>query len=819
MASAYPYPPTTVRRVHRLHDILRQPLRVLLYSALIVPWLFAAAVSWEWHREAMMVATANAEKTAGIVREHLLRVVEAQEATIEIVDNLISGLSWDEIRASEALHRELQSLDGRAPHIGGIYLIGPDGRFANASDVFPMPATDVGERGYFRDARNSDGLHIGRLIEGRRTGNLHYTLSRRRSSQDGSFEGVIVITVAKDYLETFWQSLVGDAPDVVALLRADGNLLARYPKFDAIPPSLSPDSSFFSMTRESSRGTFEGTSVVDGHKRIYAFEEIGGLGVFAAVGVDRAAVLAPWMKNTISLVVAAGIASALLSAFIVLAQRNEDALAREIARRAALEKTLVAREEHLAALERADFALRASEKKFRSLFEKLKQGVLIRDSRGIIVGANTAAERIFGNSIEEMTGETPETLGWAPLDGDGEKIPVYRHPSIVALRTGREVEGALMSIFNPVRAERRWIVADAIPLTDATGSTAGAFSIYSDVTEQRRAEEAERLLTREVDHRAKNTLAVVQAIVRLSRAATFDEFVASVEGRIHALASVHTLLARSRWSGADLRSVIEVELAAFRSSDDRISISGPGVRLRAEAAQPVAMVIHELATNAAKYGALSPERPDARLSIDWTYREGRLRLRWRETGVPIAAAPKTRGFGDRLVRSSIESQLGGSWTAEWTRDGLDATMMLPPNVCIPDSRAMEPKPEAPSGPAPPGLRILLAEDNAIVAAEMSSLIEDLGDLVIGPATTRDDVVRFGDPSKVDIAVLDVDLGGVSVVPAAETLVKRNIPVIFCTGYSDLPGLSLHLRSAPILHKPVSRSDLVRALGAVMEHAA
>jgi PAS domain S-box-containing protein len=801
------------------------PLRVLLYAAIILPWLVAAGVAWQWRRDAIDSATTTAAKTAGIVREHMLRVIEGQVSAIDIVDRLIAGMSWDEIRQSEPLHRELRAMVARAPHIEAITLMDPDAHGANNSDVFPAPALDVADRDYFRALKARDELHIGRVIEGRRTGKFYYTVSRRRRTADGSFDGLILITVAQDYLENFWQSLVADNGSadngsVVTLVRKDGNMLGRYPGLQSIPPSLAPNSPFFKMARQQQSGTYRHLSEIDGTPRIYAFDAIGDLGLFAIVGFSRDVVLATWRSATIYLGLAAALVSFLLSAFILLAQRNQNALAREIERRSEVEKTLVAREEHVAALERADVALRAGEKKFRTLFERLKQGVLIRDRDGVIIAANAAAERIFGNSVEEMRGQTTESLGWMPLAADGEKIPVDCRPSIAALRTGKESQGALMSVFNAAHAERRWIITDAIPITDTAGSIKGVFSIYSDVTEQRRAEETERLLAREVDHRAKNTLAVIQAIVRLSRAPTLKEFVASVEGRIHALASVHTLLARGRWSGADLRSVIDVELAPFRSTDGRITVSGPGVRLRAEAAQPVAMVIHELATNAAKYGALSPERPDAKLSIAWEYhRDGRLQLRWRETGVPIASPPKKTGFGDRLIRTTVESQFRGSWQPTWTADGLDAVMVLPPNTCTADRRVNAAESERPGGPAPRGLRVLLAEDNAIVAEEMSSLIEDIGGAPVGPAASREEVVAFGDPTKIDVAVLDVDLGGVSVIPAAETLVKRGIPIIFCTGYSELPGLSAQLREAPIVQKPVSVAELSRAIGAVLEREA
>ncbi|HEX3218939.1 MAG TPA: sensor histidine kinase, partial [Candidatus Limnocylindria bacterium] len=172
------------------------------------------------------------------------------------------------------------------------------------------------------------------------------------------------------------------------------------------------------------------------------------------------------------------------------------------------------------------------------------------------------------------------------------------------------------------------------------------------------------LLLREVDHRAKNALAVVQSVLTLTRTEDPADFKKAVMGRIAAMALAHTLLARERWHGADLRALLAEELAAYRGGgglESAVQFDGPLVGLAPDAAQPVAMAIHELATNAAKYGALSV--PGGRVAISWSRdpKEGGLVLVWRERGgPPVTAPPERRGFGTSLIQSTVVRQLQGS---------------------------------------------------------------------------------------------------------------------------------------------------------------
>ncbi|MBI0535846.1 PAS domain S-box protein [Roseomonas sp. KE2513] len=212
----------------------------------------------------------------------------------------------------------------------------------------------------------------------------------------------------------------------------------------------------------------------------------------------------------------------------------------------------------------------------------------------------------------------------------------------------------------------------------ATGAALRVAGVAQDITERRAAEQRRALLMREVDHRAKNALAVVQAMLRLTRAEDLETYRHTVVGRVAAIARAQTLLAEDRWSGADLRALLQGELQSFLGGEgQRARLEGPPVTLPAGATQPFAMAVHELATNATKHGALGV--PGGQLSITWDIAEGpNLRLRWAEAGgPPLPGTPDRRGFGSRVLEGTVNQQLGGSVSLSWAKTGLVCDIVMP----------------------------------------------------------------------------------------------------------------------------------------------
>lgn len=223
--------------------------------------------------------------------------------------------------------------------------------------------------------------------------------------------------------------------------------------------------------------------------------------------------------------------------------------------------------------------------------------------------------------------------------------------------------------------QMRWCVGTAAATHDKAGRVVRVSGVTVDITERKHAEERQNLLAREVDHRAKNALALAQSIVRLTRGETVKAYIQSVEGRINALARVHTVLSLSSWQGAEIRRLVDEELAPYSDGNQIAPLSGPEIQLRPATAQTLALALHELVTNSAKYGALSTQ--EGRLSIGWENQTGLLRLVWEETGGPPVVAPTSRGFGTQSVIASIESQLGGKAEFDWRHEGLVCRLSVP----------------------------------------------------------------------------------------------------------------------------------------------
>jgi two-component sensor histidine kinase len=359
--------------------------------------------------------------------------------------------------------------------------------------------------------------------------------------------------------------------------------------------------------------------------------------------------------------------------------------------------------------------------------------------------------------------------------------------------------------------ELRWCTGTAAASVDAAGRVVRLSGVTTDVTDRKETEERQVLLAREVDHRARNALAVIQSIIRLTRAKTVDDYVFTVEGRIKALARAHTLLSDSRWRGADLGTLVAEELAPYRAGD-KIEINGPNISLLPATAQGLALALHELATNAAKHGALSSMK--GRLSLTWQLQPEALTLLWTETGGPPIKAPSTRSFGLKVIRASVEQQLSGNATFDWEPGGLRCNLSIPlREMTIPRKR------ESTVGAAPLNgavielkkgdrPRVLLVEDEALVGIMIQECLGEFGFQTIGPVCTASEALAAARNGHFDAAILDINLGDGSVYQVAEILSARAVPFIFVTGY-DSNSVDSRFSDVPILQKPIERQMLQR----------
>ena len=266
---------------------------------------------------------------------------------------------------------------------------------------------------------------------------------------------------------------------------------------------------------------------------------------------------------------------------------------------AELEERVVGADRRARGLDRAASAKRA---KPQPGARRRQHGLLGLESRRPAIAFGTTASTASSASTGSTSASRPRTSARLIHPEDWQRL---------AERPGASAQGPTSPTQNEFRVKRpngeiRWCIGTAAPSIDGTGRVARISGVTVDITDRKIAEERQALLAREVDHRAKNALALVQSIVRLTRASNIAAYTAAVEGRIRALSRAHTILSLSRWQGADMRGLVEEELAPYRTGETRqVETSGPNVSLQPAAAQSLALALHELVTNAAKYGALS----------------------------------------------------------------------------------------------------------------------------------------------------------------------------------------------------------------------
>jgi PAS domain S-box-containing protein len=312
---------------------------------------------------------------------------------------------------------------------------------------------------------------------------------------------------------------------------------------------------------------------------------------------------------------------------------------------------------------RAETELRVSEERYRRLFEQANDLIVLADLDQVITDCNPAAAAAIELPKEEIVGRSmAEFLAPGMMDQAREMLRrklehggTTRHELVVVTRSGKRLD---------------WEINSTLTL-DPGGKPVGLHAIARDITERRRAEERQRLLVNELNHRVKNTLALVQGLAMQSfrdgreMAEARDAF----QNRLASLAAAHDLLTRESWEGATLGDIVSQALGLYNGKEARISWEGPPVRLDPKAAVSLVMALHELCTNATKYGALSS--PEGRVALRWQVSGDELAIEWRERGgPPVAAPPARRGFGLRMIERALAADLSGAARLEFEPEGL-----------------------------------------------------------------------------------------------------------------------------------------------------
>lgn len=314
---------------------------------------------------------------------------------------------------------------------------------------------------------------------------------------------------------------------------------------------------------------------------------------------------------------------------------------------------------------------------FNALFDLSPTPLMVLDTSLHFVAANqcylsvTASKReeLIGRYVFDVFSESPERQAEAKSCFEralaGEENEQEPHPFSIARR------GGYVEV---------WWMTHHLPLHDASGSIVGVLQHCRDVTDEVDAKRMRAVISEEYDHRVRNMLAKVSAVARrtANSAGTLQNFIADFDPRIAAMARAHELLVNGGWEQLGLAELVASELQPYATGTDvQLDIAGPNASLSSHVAQALGMALHELATNAAKYGALS--KSGGRLDINWTVDAGNgaLRFVWRETGVANVVAPQKSGFGSTIIDRVLPAETGGSVERLFTPSGMICTVDIP----------------------------------------------------------------------------------------------------------------------------------------------
>jgi PAS domain S-box-containing protein len=457
---------------------------------------------------------------------------------------------------------------------------------------------------------------------------------------------------------------------------------------------------------------------------------------------------------------------------------------------------------------RSEQALRESEQRLRGIFEHAGTGIAIKDLKGRFQSCNPAYASMLGYTEAELRELLCENL-MHPDDCTENTVQQER------LVAGKIPSFEIATRYYNKGGKILWGHRHVSLLKNAAGAATNVIVLVTNMTEQKRHEEHIRLLLREVNHRSKNLLALVQAVARQTLATKPEEFMRLFVERIQALAASQDLLVKNAWKGVDLGELARSQLAHFKDLiGTRIELEGPSLLISASAAQTIGMALHELATNAGKYGALI--NGDGEVKIEWgleTAEAGEVSfdMSWREKGGPPVTAPSHTGFGSTVICHLAEKSLDASIDLGFAVTGLSWQLKCRAEDVLEGGRSARssgrPEPTGASASSSARSRVLVVEDEPFVAMEIAQVLDAAGFDVAGPVAGAAAALDLLKRKGCDAAILDINLGGETSEPVAMELIGSQIPFVTLSGYSPEQHPPA-FKSAPTLMKPLRPELLV-----------
>ncbi len=461
----------------------------------------------------------------------------------------------------------------------------------------------------------------------------------------------------------------------------------------------------------------------------------------------------------------------------------------------------------------AEEALRESEDRFRQIAEHVSEVFFVSQiDPPRVLYANSAFERIWGIPLATLMRDPRVWMDSIHADD------LARVRSVIA-ECHAQPNAPFEVRYRVVRRDGsiRWIEDHGRSLSDRDGRAHRVVGIATDVTDLVLAEERRTLLMSELDHRVKNTLATVVALldVTLENETDPSALREALTSRIYAMARTHDGLARLRWEAVPVARLAELALAPWLGPPTaRIRLDGDSTRLAARLATPLSLALNELATNSLKYGALTS--PTGHVDLTWSGNGGdALAISWIERGGPTPCVPARPGTGLTLMRDLVEYQLHGTLSVDFAATGVEVKIHFPLPRSSSDTE-IKPIRGTPPPSTPPtdirsrtleGVRVMILEDDPLQARMLARQLARIGCEVVELAATVQDALECIAHHPLDGAVLDLNVAGASSTPVASALLEHEVPFVFVSGYSLSEVLPAPLAQAPRLTKPVEPAEL------------
>lgn len=570
----------------------------------------------------------DARSVAVALQQYALRTVSTGDLLADVVrDRLLARGTLQGLAQERETHLLLARLSKRLPEGSGMVVVDTEGLILSSFDAFPARPIDLSDRNWFAAHQRGADLIITEALVSRVTGRTMFIMTRAVRRPDGSLLGIVNLGVPSN-------SLIGDhalpqygeGVSLILTNRDGGYLAGSEPHAEMVGRHFVVDD----LAREA---RFVRSREVDGRMAVEAVAADADYGLVARASIPITQVFRPllWVAA-----IGLPLVLAMLWGTVYL----------------------------MRALERQQRLLGQTSARLRAVLESSHLGSWHYDVRRDTSEMNPRWAQIVGHdaseigtSVEEWTKrlhpDERDTVRHAIADALAGRTPLFHLEHRMRHKSGHWV----------------WVLdSGCVVERDADGKPLVMTGTLLDISERREAEQRVRVLMRELDHRAKNLLAVVYSLANLMKGDDIATFKAALLGRVQALGHVHSLISQNAWQGVEIGQLVATETAAYHSDHcPRILTEGPELFLSAPAAQALAMVVHELMTNSAKYGALSSRTGE--VTLCWELLKTDIRLRWAERGGPPVSKPERRGFGTTLLKAMVRNQLEGTIHTDWQPTG------------------------------------------------------------------------------------------------------------------------------------------------------